>query len=144
MSRIGCQYYPCMHRVLPCLAAYWGSVSLRCLYTQVRSILDNDDRQLVDPAGHALPPCIVMERGESLDLWSERNAPDRAQAFTVIYHIAQRMEEFHAAGYVHRDLKPGNVMWLPRANRWTVIDFGCAARQGCAAAPCALRLALLH
>lgn len=50
---------------------------------QVRTILDNDDRQLVDPAGHALPPCIVMERGEALDLWSERNAPDRAQAFTV-------------------------------------------------------------
>jgi serine/threonine protein kinase len=31
---------------------------------------------------------------------------------------------------VHRDLKPGNVMWLPRENRWTVIDFGCAARTG--------------
>ena len=38
---------------------------------------------MVDPAGHPLPPCIVMERGESLDLWSDRNAPDRAQAFTV-------------------------------------------------------------
>ena len=42
------------------------------------------------------------------------------------------MAEFHAAGFVHRDLKPGNVMWLPRANRWTVIDFGCAARRKCA------------
>jgi Ser/Thr protein kinase RdoA (MazF antagonist) len=50
-------------------------------------------------------------------------------AVQVIYHIAQRMVEFHAAGYVHRDLKPGNVMWLPRTNRWTVIDFGCAAHQ---------------
>jgi hypothetical protein len=50
---------------------------------QVRSIVDNDDRQLIDPAGFALPPCIVMERGETLDLWSARNAPDRAQAFTV-------------------------------------------------------------
>ena len=50
----------------------------------------------------------------------------------VIYHIAQRMAEFHAAGYVHRDLKPGNVIWLPRTNRWTVIDFCCAARRKCA------------
>ena len=39
----------------------------------------------------------------------------------------------HAAGYVHRDLKPGNVMWLPRQNRWTIIDFGCVARAGEAA-----------
>jgi serine/threonine protein kinase len=33
-------------------------------------------------------------------------------------------------GYVHRDIKPGNIMWLPRQNRWTLIDFGCAARIG--------------
>ena len=145
----------------------------------MRNVVGIEDGEVVDPSGHPLPPCIVMERGESLDLWSDRNAPDRAQAFTVrpsgprllfitsqhvllvntgtcrlltlrytnamkrvlyqhlvalqvIYHIAQRMAEFHAAGFVHRDLKPGNVMWLPRANRWTVIDFGCAARRKCA------------
>jgi serine/threonine protein kinase len=31
---------------------------------------------------------------------------------------------------VHRDIKPGNIMWLPRQNRWTLIDFSCAARTG--------------
>ena len=48
----------------------------------------------------------------------------------LCFHLAMRMRDFHALGYVHRDLKPGNVMWLPRENRWTVIDFGCAARTG--------------
>ena len=31
---------------------------------------------------------------------------------------------------MHRDLKPANVMLLQRENRWTIIDFGCAARSG--------------
>lgn len=48
----------------------------------------------------------------------------------VLSHISDRLKDLHSAGYVHRDLKPGNVMWLPRTKRWTLIDFGCAARVG--------------
>ncbi|NJR41841.1 MAG: protein kinase [Akkermansiaceae bacterium] len=48
----------------------------------------------------------------------------------MIHHIAERLYDLHTAGYVHRDLKPGNVMWLPRQNRWTLIDFGSAAPLG--------------
>ena len=48
----------------------------------------------------------------------------------VLTHVAERLKDLHAAGYVHRDVKPGNIMWLPRKNRWTLIDFGCAARAG--------------
>ena len=48
----------------------------------------------------------------------------------VLTHVAERLKNLHAAGYVHRDIKPGNIMWLPRKNRWTLIDFGCAAKTG--------------
>ena len=48
----------------------------------------------------------------------------------VLSHFADRLKGLHGAGYVHRDIKPGNIMWLPRTKRWTFIDFGCAACTG--------------
>lgn len=60
-------------------------------------------------------------------VWGFR--PKRA-VVQVLTHVAERLTDLHACGYVHRDIKPGNVMWLPRKNRWTLIDFGCAARTG--------------
>ena len=48
----------------------------------------------------------------------------------VLVDVATRLRDMHAAGYVHRDVKPGNIMLLPRKNSWTVIDFGCTARTG--------------
>ena len=43
----------------------------------------------------------------------------------IIHHICECLRDLHEAGYAHRDLKPGNIMWLPSQNRWTLIDFGC-------------------
>lgn len=31
------------------------------------------DPPVLDREGNALPPCIVMEKGESLDVWMQRN-----------------------------------------------------------------------
>ena len=71
-----------------------------------------------------------MEKGESLSDWSSRSHPDLFQGITVLVHVATRLRDMHAAGYVHRDIKPGNIMLLPRKNSWTVIDFGCSAATG--------------
>ena len=43
----------------------------------------NADKTIRDPMNNPLPPCIVMERGESLDIWAERAQPDRAMAFAA-------------------------------------------------------------
>ena len=48
----------------------------------------------------------------------------------MLTHLADRLKDLHAADYVHRDIKPGNLLWLPRKKRWTLIDFGCVARTG--------------
>lgn len=43
---------------------------LRKFLPPLHSVMDNADGTLVDAQGNPLPPCIVMERGESLDIWS--------------------------------------------------------------------------
>eukprot|EP00892_Ulva_mutabilis_P006549 jgi/Ulvmu1/4266/UM194_0006.1 len=110
-------------------AAPMSDVTARFL-PQVESVCDGSAGGLEDPRGRWLPPCIVMEKGESLHDWSDRAEPDLFTSLAVLSNISKRLADMHEAGYVHRDLKPANVMWLPRANRWTVIDFGCVARIG--------------
>ena len=53
------------------------------LLPRVDGMQDNMDGALRDPAGHRLPPCIIMERGESLDEWSCRRKPDMWAAMPV-------------------------------------------------------------
>lgn len=48
----------------------------------------------------------------------------------VLTHVADCLAELHQTGWVHRDIKPGNVMMLLGKKRWTPIDFGCAAKIG--------------
>jgi hypothetical protein len=45
----------------------------------VHRVVDNEDGGFVDRYEHALPPCIVMEKGESLDRWVKRNRRDLDQ-----------------------------------------------------------------
>jgi hypothetical protein len=37
---------------------------------QVHRIVEQGEEGFVDSYGNPLPPCIVMEKGESLDLWA--------------------------------------------------------------------------
>jgi hypothetical protein len=54
--------------------------ALRSMMPATHEILPNDGRDgqpiEVSPTGFAWPPCIVVERGESLDEWARRETPD--------------------------------------------------------------------
>jgi serine/threonine protein kinase len=45
-------------------------------------------------------------------------------------HCTLCVKRMHDLRWVHRDLKPGNVLRLPKTHTWTLIDFGSTARIG--------------
>lgn len=73
---------------------------------------------------------MVMERGESLDEWHARIQPDFPAVVQVLSHVTKCVAALHAHGLIHRNLKPGNILWLPGQHSWTLLDFGCAADIG--------------
>ena len=69
---------------------------------------------------------LVMEYFSAGDLRRRMRAGiSRTEALRFALEIAQALIDVHAAGVIHRDLKPGNVM-LRSDGKLTLIDFGLA------------------
>jgi serine/threonine protein kinase len=83
---------------------------------------------IVDSDMNENPPWYIMPLAE--EDFTEQITRDRI-AGTVsldpLLHILAGLEEMHRLGYVHRDLKPGNVLRI--GEKWIVSDFGLVLPQ---------------
>jgi serine/threonine protein kinase len=72
---------------------------------------------------------IAMERleGVNLKLFMARQTPTTGQIVDIATQIARALGVAHAAGIVHRDIKPGNII-VSADGRVKVLDFGLARR----------------
>src|SRR5438067_680577 len=73
---------------------------------------------------------IAMEliEGESITTMLARGPMDSREAVRIIRQVAEALDEAHAKGIVHRDIKPDNVMVTKRHVK--VLDFGIAKQIG--------------
>jgi len=78
-------------------------------------------------AGHGAERAIVMElvRGRTLREVLRQGPPDRLLALDIVAQVADAMAEAHAAGLVHGDLKPSNLMLDPDG-KVRILDLGLA------------------
>ena len=76
-------------------------------------------------------PCLVLERlvGESLQARLTRGRMGTMELLDVAVQLTQALQAIHAAGVVHQDIKPANIV-LTRTGVVKVIDFGIAALTG--------------
>jgi serine/threonine protein kinase len=74
-------------------------------------------------------PYLAMEYvvGRSLaDVLAEEGRPEPGRAIRITCDLLLALEHAHAAGVVHRDVKPANIMFDAAAGRLKLADFGLA------------------
>ncbi|MBL0277502.1 MAG: protein kinase [Anaeromyxobacter sp.] len=86
---------------------------------------------LHDSGVHEGTPYLIMEllRGETLAARLRRGPLPPAEALRVALEVARGLDAAHAAGVLHRDLKPGNV-FLTEVGAVKLVDFGLASIMG--------------
>lgn len=99
--------------------------------TILKQLEGNHIVRLLDIAVHDELPVLVLEyvEGKSLDAALRSGKPSIDQAVEITLQICAALGAAHAGGFVHRDLKPGNVICQgelggPRLPMVWVVDFG--------------------
>ncbi|MCB9598095.1 MAG: protein kinase [Sandaracinaceae bacterium] len=72
---------------------------------------------------------MQLVRGESLRARVARGPLPLDEALSIVRQIGAALAHAHAAGIVHRDVKPDNVMLRADDGRAVVLDFGIAKRE---------------
>lgn len=88
--------------------ALYSNKVLRDMMPAVQLIEANSDGSIRSSSGWPFPPCIVIERGESLDKWAERIRPD----FPTILQVRPILVAFGRAVFLIDTPRNGSRRWI--------------------------------
>jgi serine/threonine protein kinase len=111
-----------------------GEVHQRRMLREAQALARVSHRNLVtvyDVGTHEGRVWIAMEYvvGQTLDAWIAKGRRSWREIVDVFLGAGRGLAAVHAAGLVHRDFKPGNVL-VGSQGTVQVLDFGLAARAG--------------
>jgi serine/threonine protein kinase/HAMP domain-containing protein len=70
---------------------------------------------------------LEYERGKSLkDWWPSRKGMQEAELLSLVQPLLDGLAAVHAAGYLHRDIKPDNIYVRKEDGSLVLLDFGAA------------------
>ena len=105
-----------------------------CLQREIKALVYLKENGLdFGYRGHAEDYSFIeLERRGTHDLSDAKVDLTRLEMLTILAETAIQLNEIHKLGYVHRDLKPGNIMLERIYNNYRfsgLIDFGLSLRK---------------
>lgn len=81
------------------------------------------------PGKNPLYILIMQKLGISLEtIHNDIGRLAKGQVLDMLRQVLVTLRDIHRAGYLHEDIKPGNIMLNPEMNKYYLIDYGIATK----------------
>lgn len=97
----------------------WAALQ-ECRGSQIQKVLDVDWSNLQ----------LTLEFDQHAIPLSDFNPQDVALFTSLLSHVIQSIKHCHKNGWVHGDIKPSNILYVPNLRTIRLIDFGVSHRIG--------------